>query len=284
MTTKIGESLATYTLVHKESNSRFSIIPKRGGLVTELVIQGEQLLYLDKESLYNLDVNVRGGIPILFPFSGQLPDGEYTWESNTYQMKNHGFARNKEWEIIDIDVSKAFITLRLGSDESTRQSFPFDFELIFTFSLDQDGLTIVQQYRNHSNASMPFYSGFHPYFKHASNIVSITTDASQLLDYNDGYTKRYNGQVDLTESSEGMVLLDMKNRSLSFPLRANSEKQIELHFGQEFRYIMLWSEQGKDFVCIEPWMAKTNEISRKEKLMFVEPNGNLQTYFTISVK
>jgi len=42
--------------------------------------------------------------------------------------------------------------------------------------------------------------------------------------------------------------------------------------------------EGKDFICVEPWMAKTGELHRGEELVWVEPGAVLDTKLTISVK
>ena len=75
--------------------------PERGGIIIGYGVEGTELLYLNNETFQDEEANVRGGIPILFPISGQLENGEYEWEGISYTMKNHGFARNMPWEVIE---------------------------------------------------------------------------------------------------------------------------------------------------------------------------------------
>ena len=49
-------------------------------------------------------------------------------------------------------------------------------------------------------------------------------------------------------------------------------------------YIVLWTEAEQEFICVEPWMAMTDELNRKEELVMVEPGKSLHTSLVISVK
>ena len=39
-----------------------------------------------------------------------------------------------------------------------------------------------------------------------------------------------------------------------------------MEYSEEFKYVYLWTEKGQDFICVEPWMAMTDELNRKEEL------------------
>ncbi|MBM7618569.1 galactose mutarotase-like enzyme [Bacillus tianshenii] len=271
------EGLHTYNFYNTTTNSWLTVVPERGGIITELGFAGKELLYLNKDTLYNKDKNVRGGIPILFPISGQLTNGEYTWNDQVYPMSNHGFARNLVWSVLDTNEQHSSITLQLSSNEETRKSFPFDFDVTFTYILKENELVIEQQYRNTSNAPMPIAAGFHPYFKSDIKVFPMATDATKLYDYNDGLVKPYNGMVDLEAKKEAVVLLDAQQNKVEFD-------SITLTYGQEFRYVMLWTEQENDFVCVEPWMSLTDEFNKKNDLLYIEPGETLNTVFSIAIK
>ena len=73
------------------------IVPARGGIVTALAVGGRDLLFLDRATLEDPAKNVRGGIPILFPFAGKLEDERFLPAGT--RMKQHGFGRNKPWAV-----------------------------------------------------------------------------------------------------------------------------------------------------------------------------------------
>lgn len=146
-----------YELVDMATNSRVKIAPERGGIIFSYSVGGQELLYLNEETFYHQDQNVRGGIPILFPISGQLNGGTYEWEGTNYTMGNHGFARNAIWEVIDSHTdNRAALTIRLTSNVQTKKAYPFDFEVVFTYSLEKGKLTIHQEYKNKGNGQCRF--------------------------------------------------------------------------------------------------------------------------------
>lgn len=273
-----------YELIDSSTNSWVKAAPERGGIIIGFGIQGEEILFLNKETFYNKDANIRGGIPILFPISGQLENGEYEWEGKVYQMKNHGVARNNPWEVIETSNSQeAALKIALHSNEETRKSFPFDFEVNFTYILKGNKLTIQQEYSNKSDSPMPIYAGFHPYFKTSSKDLQYETDAKTYLDYNDMLIKQVSDGLDLTGKKESFGLLDPVKSEISFTLPENKRK-VRLTYGDDFKYVILWSEEGQDFVCVEPWMANTKELNTKEELTLIEPNDTLKTYLSITVE
>ncbi|MED1466879.1 aldose epimerase [Bacillus salipaludis] len=273
-----------YELNDVEANSWLKVAPERGGMIIEFGVQGKELLFLNKETFYQSDANVRGGIPILFPISGQLENGEYEWEGKTYKMKNHGLARNYAWEVVDTrNNNEASITVSLKSNEEMKKSFPFEFEVNFTYVLKKHTLKIVQEYKNQSDMKMPMYPGFHPYFRTAHKNMTYETDAKTFLDYNDMKIKEVSQGLDLMVKRESLVLLDAIKKEISFEL-PEIKKKVQITYGDEFKYVYLWTESGQDFLCVEPWMAMTNELNRKEELVFVSPRESLITEMTISAE
>lgn len=271
-----------FELRDTSTNSWIKVAPERGGIILSYGVNGAELLYLNKETFYNADQNVRGGIPILFPISGQLTNGSYEWQGRTYQMKNHGFARTSAWEVLDTKTDgEASITLQLKSNQETKAVYPFDFKVVFTYKLVDGKLSILQEYTNLSDAEMPVYAGFHPYFKTSKKNLAYETDATQYYDYNDQQIKDYKGSIDLTNLKESVALLDSRTNKISFNIDAG---KVTLEYGEAFKYIVLWTEQGKDFICVEPWMAKTDELNKKEELVNIPPNEKLETFLKVWVE
>lgn len=278
--------LDVYELIDSKATSWLKVVPERGGIIIGFGAASNEILFLNKETLYDKEKNIRGGIPILFPISGQLEKGEYEWNGQVLQMKNHGVARNQSWKVIETktEETQASITLGFKNNEDTRKSYPFEFEVIFTYILTKNQLTIDQEYRNYEDSDMPIYAGFHPYFKTTSKNLTYETDAKTFFDYNDmKINEIHDTSLDLTNKKESLVLLDAKKREISFHI-PDLKKTISLTYGDEFKYIVLWTEKDQEFVCVEPWMAKTNELNQKEELVMIQPNEALHTTMNIAVK
>lgn len=278
------EQYTIYELNDSQANSWLKIAPERGGIIIGFGVESEEILFLNKDTFYDEQANVRGGIPILFPISGQLENGEYEWDGKVYQMKNHGLARNHPWEVLCTNSNnEASITISLKSNKDTKKSFPFDFEVIFTYALKGNTLSINQEYVNKSDTQMPIYAGFHPYFKTSYKNLNYQTDAKTYQDYNDMKIKDVSQGLDLSGKKESLVLLDATKKEIAFEL-PELKKQVFITYGEDFKYVYLWTENDQDFFCVEPWMAKTNELNRKEELTFVRPGNSLKTFMTFSIE
>jgi galactose mutarotase-like enzyme len=74
----------TYTLADEDASSSLEVVPERGGMITRWQICGQDILYLDADRFADPGLSVRGGIPILFPICGNLPDNAFLYQGKTY--------------------------------------------------------------------------------------------------------------------------------------------------------------------------------------------------------
>ncbi|MBO7748090.1 aldose epimerase [Paenibacillus sp. MWE-103] len=264
-----------YTLKDAETDSSVTICPERGAIAIGCALRGTELFYLDRATFLDPQANIRGGNPVLFPICGQLAGGKFEWEGREYAMRNHGVARNRPWDVVSTsEDGEAALTVRLRSDESTLAEFPFAFELQFTYALRDGELHIRQTYRNLSDRSMPFYAGFHPYFRTENKDLAYETDATKYLDYNDNAVKPIDGPVRLTGLKESVALLDASQRRIAFP--GPDGGTVVLTYSDAFRYVVLWQVNGSPFVCVEPWMALNAALNTRDGLPELEAGGTLE--------
>lgn len=127
---------------------------------------------------------------------------------------------------------------------------------------------------------MPIYAGFHPYFATTVKDLEYATDATRYLDYNDGETKAFTGKLDIGPLQEAVALTDAKAPHISFVLPELGRKVV-LEYSDVFRYVVIWTAAGKDFVCVEPWMALNGELHRGEELVMVPAGETLKARLTI---
>ncbi|NBD27486.1 aldose epimerase family protein [Paenibacillus glycinis] len=269
-----------YTLKDAGTSSSVTVCPERGAIAVSCRLHGEELFYLDRASFLDPQANIRGGNPVLFPICGQLVEGKFEWEGRTYAMRNHGVARNRPWEVVSTsEDGEASLTVRLRSDAGTLAEFPFAFELLFTYALADGELTIRQTYRNLSERSMPFYAGFHPYFRTESKDLVYETDATKYLDYNDNVVKPIEGAVRLTGLKESVALLDASERRIAFP--GPDGGTVALSYSEAFKYVVLWQVNGSPFLCVEPWMALNSALNTRDELPRLDAGKELELAFTI---
>ncbi|MFB1051274.1 aldose epimerase [Paraliobacillus sp. JSM ZJ581] len=279
---------------YTEKNNRFvrlknervacwlTICLTQGGMVTELGVNGEELLYLNKETLFDEKKPIRGGIPVLFPSSGKLNDNAYTWNERQYQMPLHGFARDHSWNVVSTNLEEEVgsITLSLESTEEMLQLYPFDFKLLFTYNIANDGLTITQSYQNNTNEPMPIYPGFHPYFQTENEWITINTKAPTYLDLKDNQENEFSGSIKKQDLEPSVIFTNKQAGTVSIQVK---EQLVMMAYGSEFKYTVFWTEKGENYVCMEPWMALPNALNEKKGLVCVDANSRLDTFVSFKV-
>ncbi|MEC4984874.1 MAG: aldose epimerase [Oscillatoria sp. PMC 1068.18] len=267
----------TYILSHEEAMARLEVVPERGGIITQWRIQGQDLLYLDAERFANPKMSIRGGIPILFPICGNLPDNIYTYQGQQYSLKQHGFARDLPWEVTNTDTDdKASITLVLNSNEQTLAVYPFEFQLAYTYELKDQSLKIHQRYTNNSQTPMPFSTGLHPYFFIADkNLLSFEIPAAQIQDQDTKEVEPFEGSFDFDADEIDLALYPITENSASITHNRRRFK-ITINYSELYSALVFWTVKGKDYVCLEPWSALRNSLNTGERLTHLEPGASCE--------
>jgi galactose mutarotase-like enzyme len=255
--------LEALRLEDEATGSVVGLAPARGGMVTRFSVGGVPVLFLDETTLADPSKSVRGGIPILFPIAGKLPDDRYQAAGRTFSMKQHGFARNLTWTVLDESTSDgASVTLGLAASEATRQMYPFEFALRFTYRLRGDVLTIEQHFENHGDTPMPLHPGLHPYFfvpDATKEQVRLDTDATRALDNRTGREVPVTLPIELAGREVDLFLLDHHPRETI--LHRPGMPGVRIAFGPEQSLLVVWTLPGRDFVCIEPWRTRPGALA-----------------------
>jgi galactose mutarotase-like enzyme len=273
----------TYTLSDQTTKTSLEVIPERGGIVTRWRVQGQEIFYLDVPRLTDPTLTVRGGIPILFPICGNLPANTYTLNGQSYTLKQHGFARELPWEVVDQATDdRASITLSLTSNDQTRAVYPFDFQLLFTYTLEGNKLIAHQRYVNHSDSPMPFSAGFHPYFQVVDKAqLEVDIPADRLLDQPTKSEQPFDGTFDFERDEIDVAFTNLSRHSASITDRAQGFR-LTLAQSDEFSMIVFWTVKGKPFYCLEPWTAGRNALNTGERLLSLAPGDSLETVFSLT--
>ncbi len=264
----MGKPVETLNLV--DGKSIVLITPARGGLVTRFVVDGEEVLYLEEETLVDPSKNVRGGIPILFPSPGPLTNGRFDWRGLSGEMKQHGFARTLPWRVVTSGRREA--VLELTSSADTRDAFPWDFALSFRYVLAGPKLSIEQTVENSSSVALPFALGLHPYFRVPQTDKPRTLLPTRATRAWDNVAKReiaLLGSIDLSAEEVDLHLLDHGANGASLVLP--SGRSIHVHATSHYGRWVVWTLGGRDFVCLEPWTAGADALNHGTDLFVLEP-------------
>jgi hypothetical protein len=274
----------TYCLKDEEADAYLEVVPARGGIITRWQICGEDILYLDRERFKEPNLSVRGGVPILFPICGNLPDNTYQHQGRNYTLKQHGFARDLPWQVSkQSSENAASLTLELNSNEATRQVYPFDFQLIFTYQLQGNSLKIHQKVINLSLEKMPFSIGFHPYFQVTDKTrLSFDIPSSQYLDQRSKTLHSYSGHFDFNLEEIDAAFPQITRHQSSFS-DSYHQRQIILGYDDLYTTIVFWTLKDKNYICLEPWSAPRNALNTGEHLTYLEPQSSREAIVEMRV-
>ena len=211
--------------------------------------------------------------PILFPFVGALKNKQYHYQKQTYEMGQHGFARDMEFELIEKEGDE--IRFRLVSTEETLLKYPFSFELYVCYRIEGRKVTILWEVYNTGSDTMFFSIGAHPAF-YCPNEKKASQNASFFQFDTSGPLKshRLNEQGLVVNKYDTYLLEDRAlkiNGDLfvhdALVIEGNQAQQVSLLGDDRVPYLTvdfdapvfgLWSPPGKNapFVCIEPWYGR----------------------------
>lgn len=278
------QQYTTYVLTDAAAQSRLEVVPERGGIITRWQVKEQDLLYLDAERFANPELSVRGGIPILFPICGNLPGNAYTHNGQTYTLKQHGFARDLPWQVADQETQDAVaITLVLESSDRTREVYPFDFHLKFTYRLRNNSLELHQTYTNRSAVPMPFSTGLHPYFA-VSDKKQLQFDipATRYQDHISQSMQSFSGNFDFEQDEIDVAFRDV-SRPFATVVDPTRKTQLTIDYDLVYSTLVFWTIKGKDYYCLEPWTAPRNALNTGETLIQLEPGASLETLVGLTV-
>lgn len=222
--------------------------------------------------------------PILFPIVGRLREDSYFYKEKKYPMSQHGFARDKEFEVVE--KREDFMEFRLKSDEKTLEIYPFSFELYLSYKLEKNSLIISYKVLNKSDDKMLFSIGAHPafnwtlkedekkedYFLEFENIKEIKryflNDKGLVYDSVD--LKIIDNKIALNEElfqNDALVFNDLNIKTLTLKNK-NNKNFVKLNF-EDFPYLGIWSKPtGAPFICIEPWFGIADEKNSTQRFEY----------------
>jgi galactose mutarotase-like enzyme len=279
--TKQPQTEPVYVLTDTDAQSSVTIFPDRGGIATSWRVGDRELMYLDADRFTDPSLSVRGGIPILFPICGNLPDNAYSIGDTQYALKQHGFGRELPWTVThQSTTTDASLTVTLTSNEATLAVYPFDFSVSFTYRLHGGKLVIDQTYTNKSATPMPFSTGLHPYFlAPAKDSLTFEIPSTSYQEKQTGETHAFAGKFDFTQAEIDAAFTNVTG-TVATVHDAAQKLTLTMTSSEHYHTIVFWTVVGKDFYCLEPWTAPRNSLNTGIDLLHVAPGETLTTNVT----
>ena len=212
---------------------------------------------------------------LLFPIIGALRGNKAVIDGKEYTIKQHGFAREREFEVTRQNENS--VTMMLESDEATKSVYPYDFQFNVTYSIEGRSVKTAFEVVNKTDGEMLYFVGGHPGFNipllqnesltdycvefseiENADILKITGDRLidavnpiRFLDNTNKFTLNPE-----TFTTDALVFDNLKSRKVRVynakSADENARRGITMEF-KDFEFLAIWQPYGAPFVCLEPW-------------------------------
>lgn len=227
--------------------------------------QQDPILFLSRQCSYKQGQPLRGGIPICWPWFGQLKKNN---EKITCQYKDssidsipaHGLVRDINWKVDSIetpshDVTVVELSLDLNTkliDENNNSAsktvWPFLTRLRYKVEIGEK-LTATLTVSNQDNQEFSYSAALHSYFSvdHINNVIISGFSKTTYVDALDAWKEKkqiddiaFNKEVDrIYKSAPEEIVLSDRNRSIA-----------------------LTSKGSKSTIVWNPWIEKSQRLSQ----------------------
>ena len=267
--TLVNKNESIYSFQLDEKNYiKFS--PERGGVITNWVSDDQEILYFDKKRFIDKAKSIRGGIPILFPICGNLDITYSLFGDNYMELKQHGFARDLEWQYC-LNEKNNSLCLTLQDTDKTKIYYPYNFEIKIEVFLKINCLKLKINIQNKSNIEMPINFGLHPYFNISDfKNLNFIDNPLNCQDQKNNFLR--NTFDELKNINNGIDLLMYTSGRSSF--RDNFfKRQVTLIHPSPFDLGVIWSDPPRKMVCLEPWTSPRNSLVNGLRKISIPPNS-----------
>lgn len=211
--------------------------------------------------------------PLLFPSIGTVRNNKTIINGQEYFMDRHGFCKDSEFTVLEQSENKA--TFSLSNNETTKVSYPFDFELRLTYELQGPELSMTYEVFNKDDKEMIYHIGAHPGFScpltegetlhdyvlefdKDENLESYVYNLEHLC-FSSENKKNHGGYGKIVKlypemfDNDALYFYHTNSRGISLK---NPATNMGVHIDYpDFVSIGIWSCPGgkASFVCVEPW-------------------------------
>ncbi len=264
-----------------DQNNYIKFCPERGGVITNWVSDGKEILYFDEKRFIDKSKSIRGGIPILFPICGSLNTTSSVFGKDYLQLKQHGFARDLQWQYF-FNANEKSLCLFLNESKNTKKYYPFDFEIRIEVILNINCLEFEITINNKTDTAMPVNFGLHPYFN-VSDFKNLEFIDNPLNCQNQEKNTVSNTLNELKNINLGVDLLMYTSGRSSFRDKIY-KRQVTLNHPYPFDLGVIWSDPPRRMICLEPWTSPRNSFVDGFRNIIIPSNDSQRFDASIHIK
>jgi glucose-6-phosphate 1-epimerase len=266
----LTEQISMLEITHNTCTAKISLY---GGQVLAWQPVNEQpVFWLSENAIFEQGTAIRGGIPLCWPWFGpyQAPSGE--------TAGNHGFARQRNWQLDEVTIEKNSVTVTLFlSGLNDHPLWPHQYQLkqqlIFSKQFEQQ-LFIS----NLSSKAFEYSAALHSYFA-VSTPENITVAPLAEFPFDDKVTGKEQqlaalenccGEVDRIYYSNEVCSIEDEQWQRTIKVSStNCQQWVLWNPGAELANKMKDLHVGaeNEFVCLEAANTNVNVVEANETVM-----------------
>ncbi|MFP5041447.1 aldose 1-epimerase [Parasediminibacterium sp. JCM 36343] len=303
----IAESLLAghqmLTLTHIPSGNYASIIVGYGGAINSFVVNGKHILTSasNADEFEKITKNSFAGAQ-LFPFVNRVKNATFTIDGQAYSLPMndggglphclHGLVYNQTFTIVERNEQEGILKLEYHFAKKIG-SFPFEYLLEVTYTLDEHSLQVDTVITNLGGTIAPIGYGWHPYIAVDGKIDDCKLQLPA--------TKYYTTDEQLIPTGETNTLFDFVEPSPIGHLELNqcfemrttgTEHSTMLEDGDGtciqliqngFAYTQYYIPPDRKSIAIEPQTSIPDALNNGIGLLQMQPNQAMEFSFKIIV-
>jgi aldose 1-epimerase len=240
---------------------------------------------------------------VLAPWPNRLEDGAYTFEGrsgqaalNEPELGNaiHGLVRWMPW-LVD-KLGERAVTLRTVIHP--QPGYPWQLELLASFALSGEGLSVTTEATNASDSVAPFGIGFHPYFTVGTDVIDdaiLTVPARTTLSVDErslpsgresvGTATDFRAGRAIADATLDTAFTDLERDTDGIArvrlARQDGARTTTLWMDPSFRYVQVYTgdtlqpeERRRRGVAIEPMTCPANALRTGEDVIRLAPGAS----------
>lgn len=219
--------------------------------------------------------------PVLFPLVGSLYEGKYRVDGVEYEMSQHGFARDTEFELVE--SGSDYLLFAMESTDESYARYPYHFRLEIGYRIFDMSVEVSWKVVNTDTKEMFFSIGAHPAFLSPVVGETLSFDANgPLISSVIGQGGVLSGRQTSLELQDGkLAMTDELFENDALIIENDQAHRVSLIDAEDKVYLTceftaplfgVWTPPKKKapFVCIEPWYGRcdregfTGDISERE--------------------
>ncbi len=247
--------------------------------------------------------------PILFPIVGRLKDKTYTVDGKAYEITQHGFGRDLEWQARRVSDTCAEFVLEPNDD--TKKMYPWDFVCTVRYTLD--GASLKKEHITENRSGTPMYyevgghdaynlcwqdgeqiTDYYVAFEGTDALCRIVTDENVMLTRERVSVPLTDGRLPITRDlfANDAVMTEGLPVRRAVSGGSKNSRTVTMDFA-DFDYFAVWSAYKAfdvPYVCLEPWSTLPDggyldhAIEHKEGVRVLQPGQSETLSFTTTIQ